>query len=123
MNCPYVKNLICDYPVKTGDIVCTTCTHYDRGIRETGAMPDIMPDVKKLWQYITKKYKAIIWFFKPMHRCRYCGQWTKGSDNECYRNSKHIASRNIRDNVINSICQQCGCKDKTLCKTCYQPYV
>jgi hypothetical protein len=28
MKCPYVKQLICDYPVSTGDIICTTCPHY-----------------------------------------------------------------------------------------------
>jgi len=39
MQCPYESNLICDYPVTTGDIVCTTCPHYVKGIRSTGDTP------------------------------------------------------------------------------------
>jgi hypothetical protein len=30
MKCPFVKQLICDYPSATGDIICTTCTHYTK---------------------------------------------------------------------------------------------
>jgi hypothetical protein len=41
MNCPYVQNLICDYPITTGDIICTTCPHYNREVRSTGAFPKI----------------------------------------------------------------------------------
>lgn len=48
MKCPYVSNLICDYPISTGDIICTTCSHFvttrshfvdEKGIKETGATP------------------------------------------------------------------------------------
>jgi len=36
MKCPYIKNFICDYSITTGDIVCTTCSHYNKGIIKTG---------------------------------------------------------------------------------------
>jgi hypothetical protein len=39
MKCPYVINLICDYPVSTGDIVCTTCPHYVDKVRPPASTP------------------------------------------------------------------------------------
>jgi hypothetical protein len=41
MVCPHVKNLICDYPVTTGDIICTTCPHYPSNIKKVSIAPQL----------------------------------------------------------------------------------
>jgi len=44
MKCPY-NDLECISDINTsgmaGDINCAECDHYDKGIRPTGALPDI----------------------------------------------------------------------------------
>lgn len=48
MKCVHEPNLICDYSSTAGDIVCTTCPHYTKGIRETGGMPVLAWFLEKL---------------------------------------------------------------------------
>jgi hypothetical protein len=48
MKCPYVKQLICDYPVSTGDIICTTCPHYLKPAK-TSALSLLISRIKALF--------------------------------------------------------------------------
>lgn len=54
MKCNY-KNIQCDYIETGGD--CESCEHYDNGIRETGATPNLqafIEMVKKVWNELKK---------------------------------------------------------------------